>query len=79
MLAIDIDSAETAKAAVAELLTKGILINRTHDTVLRFLPPYIAEKKHVDQVINALDSALTLSKGKHHQSHKVTQRKAAAA
>jgi acetylornithine/N-succinyldiaminopimelate aminotransferase len=59
MLAIDIDSADTAKAVVNQLLGQGILINRTHDTVLRFLPPYIIEKKHVDQVIRALDRALT--------------------
>jgi len=58
MLAIDLKSAEVAKAVVANLLDKGILINRTHDTVLRFLPPYIVEKKHVDSVIAALDSAL---------------------
>ena len=58
MLAIDIDSADTAKAVVNQLLGKGILINRTHDTVLRFLPPYIIEKKHVDEVVRALDRAL---------------------
>jgi len=39
-------------------LGQGILINRTHDTVLRFLPPYIIERKHVDEVIRALDRAL---------------------
>ena len=50
MLAIDLDSADPAKAVVDQLLEQGILINRTHDTVLRFLPPYIIEKKHVDQV-----------------------------
>ena len=38
---------------------KRILINRTHETVLRFLPPYIIQEKHVDEVIRALDSALT--------------------
>jgi acetylornithine/N-succinyldiaminopimelate aminotransferase len=59
MLAIDIDSADTAKAVVGQLLQQGILINRTHDTVLRFLPPYIIEKKHIDQVIRALDRALS--------------------
>jgi len=59
MLAIDIDSADTAKAIVTQLLGQGVLINRTHDTVLRFLPPYIIEKKHVDAVIRALDRALT--------------------
>src|SRR6266487_5112857 len=58
MLAIEIDSAETATAIVSDLLAKGILINRTHDTVLRFLPPYIIEKKHVDEVIDALERAL---------------------
>jgi acetylornithine aminotransferase/acetylornithine/N-succinyldiaminopimelate aminotransferase len=59
MLAIDIDSSDTAKASVGQLLQHGILINRTHDTVLRFLPPYIIEKKHVDAVIRALDRALS--------------------
>jgi acetylornithine aminotransferase/acetylornithine/N-succinyldiaminopimelate aminotransferase len=59
MLAIDIDSGDTAKAIVGQLLEQGILINRTHDTVLRFLPPYIIEKKHVDEVIRALDRALS--------------------
>jgi acetylornithine/N-succinyldiaminopimelate aminotransferase len=58
MLAIDLNSPDTAKAVVAALLAKGILINRTHETVLRFLPPYIIEKKHVDEVVRALDRAL---------------------
>jgi acetylornithine aminotransferase/acetylornithine/N-succinyldiaminopimelate aminotransferase len=59
MLAMDLDSSDTAKAVVAQLLREGILINRTHETVLRFLPPYIIQKKHVDQVVRALDSALS--------------------
>jgi acetylornithine/N-succinyldiaminopimelate aminotransferase len=59
MLGVDIDSPDTAKAAVQYLLDQGILINRTHDTVLRFLPPYIIEKKHVNQVVRALDAALS--------------------
>jgi acetylornithine/N-succinyldiaminopimelate aminotransferase len=70
MLAIDIDSADTAKAIVNQLLGQGILINRTHDTVLRFLPPYIIEKKHVDQVIRALDLALTAQAAGHSKSKK---------
>jgi len=61
MLGIDIDSPETAKAAVAKLLEGGILINRTHETVLRFLPPFIIEKKQIDQLIRALDSALAIA------------------
>ena len=62
MLGLDLDSAGTAKAVVAQLLEQGILINRTHETVLRFLPPYIIQKKHVDQVVRALDAALTAAK-----------------
>jgi acetylornithine/N-succinyldiaminopimelate aminotransferase len=58
MQAVELDSADLAKAIVKKLLEAGIIINRTHDTVLRFLPPYIIEKKHVDQVIVALDGAL---------------------
>jgi len=73
MLAIDLDSADTAKSVVAELLTKGILINRTHDTVLRFLPPYIIEKRHVDEVVGALNYAL--AKSINHEVHEVSRRK----
>jgi acetylornithine aminotransferase/acetylornithine/N-succinyldiaminopimelate aminotransferase len=58
MLAMQLESAELAKSVLGQLLTKGILLNRTHDTVLRFLPPYIIEKKHVDEVIRALDFAI---------------------
>jgi acetylornithine aminotransferase/acetylornithine/N-succinyldiaminopimelate aminotransferase len=58
MLAMELDSADKAKAVVKELLQQGILINRTHETVLRFLPPYIVEEKHVKQVVRALDAAL---------------------
>lgn len=80
MLAIELESADLAKAAVAKLLADGILINRTHDTVLRFLPPYIIEKKHVDEVVHALDEALgEASKGTHHERSKGARRKAVAA
>ena len=58
MLAMELESSDKAKAVVKELLQQGILINRTHETVLRFLPPYIVEEKHVKQVVQALDAAL---------------------
>jgi len=73
MQAVELDSADLAKAVVKELLEEGIIINRTHDTVLRFLPPYIVQKKHVDQVVKALDR--TLTKGELAVS-KTAQRKA---
>lgn len=58
MQCIELDSVELAKAVVRQLLGQGIIISRTHDTVLRFLPPYIIERKHVDQVVSALNAAL---------------------
>ncbi|MGA8489147.1 MAG: aspartate aminotransferase family protein [Terriglobales bacterium] len=78
MLAIELDSADTAKAVVSNLLAKRILINRTHETVLRFLPPYIIQEKHVDEVIRALDSALTVKRqgaAKHTVNHIPRKRK----
>jgi acetylornithine/N-succinyldiaminopimelate aminotransferase len=67
MLGVELDSADKAKAVVALLLQKKILINRTHETVLRFLPPYIIREKHVDEVIGALDSALASTALKRHR------------
>jgi len=59
MLAAELDNADLAKQAVAEMLKRRILINSTSDTVLRFLPPYILEQKHVDEAIKALDEFFT--------------------
>lgn len=59
MLAIELDSADLAKQTVAEMLERHILINRTSETVLRFLPPYVLEKEHIDVAINALDGILS--------------------
>jgi acetylornithine/N-succinyldiaminopimelate aminotransferase len=59
MLAAELDSADLAKLTVAEMLKRRILINCTSDTVLRFLPPYILEREHVDQAIDALDAIFT--------------------
>jgi len=58
MLGMELNSADLAQQVVAQLLRRRILINRTSETVLRFLPPYIVQKKHVDQVIRALSEVL---------------------
>ena len=71
MQAIELDSPELAKAVSKQLLQEGIIINRTHETVLRFLPPYVIQKKHVDQVINALDNALQGSEELPHRKKKI--------
>lgn len=59
MVAAELSSAELGKTVVAEMLKRHIVINCTSDTVLRFLPPYILERAHVDQAIAELDSILT--------------------
>jgi acetylornithine aminotransferase/acetylornithine/N-succinyldiaminopimelate aminotransferase len=59
MVAAELDSADLAKLTVAEMLKRHILINCTSDTVLRFLPPFILEKAHVDTAIHALNEIFT--------------------
>jgi len=39
-------------------LIEGVLFNSTHDTVVRFLPPYLLEEKHVDKGIRVLKKLL---------------------
>ena len=48
----------TAKSVAAAMMERRILINRTSETVLRFLPPYILGKSHVDIAVAALDDIL---------------------
>ena len=59
MLGLELDSADLAKAATSAMMAQHIIINRTSETVLRFLPPYILEREHVDTTISALDAILT--------------------
>uniref|UniRef100_A9AAK5 Acetylornithine aminotransferase n=1 Tax=Methanococcus maripaludis (strain C6 / ATCC BAA-1332) TaxID=444158 RepID=A9AAK5_METM6 len=44
---------------VSKMFEKGFLINCTSDTVLRFLPPLIVEKEHIDSMISALDEVFS--------------------
>ncbi|WP_058186285.1 aspartate aminotransferase family protein [Terracidiphilus gabretensis] len=59
MIGVELDSADLAKLTVAEMLKQHIVINCTSDTTLRFLPPYILERAHVDTTIAALDEIFT--------------------
>jgi acetylornithine/N-succinyldiaminopimelate aminotransferase len=59
MLAMEMNSADLAKKIVARMLERKILINRTSETVLRFLPPYIIGREHVDLAVSALNDILT--------------------
>ena len=59
MVGLELDSADLAKFVQKAMLEKKIIINRTHETVLRFLPPYVVTKKQVEVVVKALDEILS--------------------
>ena len=52
MLGMELDV--PGKQIVLDAIAEGLLINCTHETVLRFLPPYIATEKEVDQAVKIL-------------------------
>jgi acetylornithine/N-succinyldiaminopimelate aminotransferase len=47
-----------ARPIVDEALSEGVLFNSTQDTVVRFLPPFLLEEKHVDKGIRVLKKLL---------------------
>ncbi len=58
MLGVELFSAEIAKSVALAMMKRRIILNRTSDTVLRFLPPFLLERKHVDLAVDALDKVL---------------------
>jgi len=47
-----------ARPIVDAGLAEGVLFNSTQDTVVRFLPPFLLEEKHVDKGIRVLNKLL---------------------
>ncbi len=60
MIGVELDS--PGKQMVLDAMAAGLLINCTHDTVLRFLPPYIVTEKEVDQALKILAKLLAKAK-----------------
>ena len=58
MIGLDLEEPDLAKSLLDGMLQRRILLNRTHDTVLRFLPPYLITTEHVDRAVSALDELL---------------------
>lgn len=54
-LMIGVDMAIPGKQMVLDAMERGLLINCTHDTVLRFLPPYIITERDVDAALEILE------------------------
>jgi predicted acetylornithine/succinylornithine family transaminase len=58
MLGMELSTKEIADATVAKAMERGFLINCTADKVLRFVPPLIVKRAHIDRLIKALDQIL---------------------
>jgi predicted acetylornithine/succinylornithine family transaminase len=54
-LMIGVDMTVPGKQMVLDAQARGLLMNCTHETVLRFLPPYIVTEKEVDAAIAILE------------------------
>jgi len=52
MLGIDIEF--PCKHFVTDALAEGLLINVTHETVVRMLPPYVITEREVDRAVRGL-------------------------
>jgi len=52
MLAVELKV--PGKDVVKQLLEKGFIINCTHETVLRFLPPFVITTKQIDKFVKTL-------------------------
>lgn len=55
MIGMEVESADLATQVAKEMMADRIIVNRTSDNVLRFLPPFVLERSHVDTAVRALD------------------------
>jgi len=53
-LMLGVELTVPGKQMVLDAMAEGLLINCTHETVLRFLPPYIITEKEVDAAVKVL-------------------------
>jgi acetylornithine/N-succinyldiaminopimelate aminotransferase len=53
-LMLGVELAVPGKQLVLDAMQEGLLINCTHDTVLRFLPPYTVTEKEIDRAVKIL-------------------------
>ena len=57
-----------ARPLVEQALAEGVLINSTQDSVLRFLPPFLLQEKHVDKGMRVLKKLLGKKRRKSSES-----------
>lgn len=56
-LMVGVELNKPGKDIVSAAMREGLLMNCTHDTVLRFLPPYIVTEAQIDEAIGCLRRA----------------------
>ena len=57
-LMLGLELSFSGKRVASKMLERGYVINCTHDTVLRFLPPYIIQKSEIRGMLSALEEAI---------------------
>jgi acetylornithine aminotransferase/acetylornithine/N-succinyldiaminopimelate aminotransferase len=61
MIGMELESANLAKQIFQQMLELGTIVNRTDETVIRLLPPFIIKKQHIDTAVRQIDQALAKS------------------
>ncbi len=54
-LMVGLELTVPGKSVVPQAQQKGLLMNCTAGNILRFLPPYVAEREHVDEAVRILE------------------------
>ena len=49
---------DAARPAVEALLKNGVIANAAHESVLRLLPPFVIDRRDVDEFLQILDHVL---------------------
>jgi acetylornithine/succinyldiaminopimelate/putrescine aminotransferase len=57
-LMIGVELTAPGKQIVLDAMAQGLLLNCTHDVVLRFLPPYTVGEREIDQAVRILAKVL---------------------
>jgi acetylornithine/N-succinyldiaminopimelate aminotransferase len=60
-LMVGVELAFPGKQLVLDALDQGLLMNCTHENVLRFLPPYIVTEKEIDRAVSILKRVFKLA------------------
>ena len=74
MIGVDMHDADLAAEIQKRMMfERHILLNRTSETVLRFLPPFLITRAQVDETVSALASLLTKAEHTQTKGHAAAQ------